>query len=281
MSKAILVSGVTGFLGKNLVAYLEEKTDWQLSHLTYDLTKPIYKKRIALLSSSGDFDAIINLASLSSVQKSIEDPAMVIQNNVAIAVNMLEYARQHPTKLFIQFSSVEAYNPTSPYSASKSAQESIASAYQNTYGMPVVIVTSHNIVGPYQSRDKFVPRVIEQVKNDETVSIYTDKGTMGYRVYNPVKNIVDALLFILNQPTPTSLMRYDIPGGEELTNLEMAERISKLMGKELKYKTVEAQSVRPGYTRHLTTNGVQLDALGWQPVQTLDNCLKEIVEGVK
>lgn len=274
MSKEILISGSTGFLGTNLLAYLKEKTDWKLVKTDWDLTKH-------LEVNLGKFDAVINLASVSSVPVSIKNPASVIQTNVAIAVNMLEYAREYPTKLFIQFSTVEAYNPASPYAASKAAQEEIASAYQNTYGVPVVIVTSHNIVGPGQSPDKFVPRVIEQIKNDETVSIYTDKGTMGYRVYNSVKNVADALLFILNQPPPTSLMRYDIPGGEELTNLEMAQRISKLMGKELKYKTVEAQSVRPGYTRHLTTNGIQLDALGWQPVQTLDDCLREIVEAVK
>lgn len=280
MSKRILVTGFQGFIGTHLSRYLRKETDWDvfwgskngmLQH--WDLTKP--------LPDWGDFDCVINLASLSSVEQSIQDPVHFIRNNVAIAVNTLEYARHHPPKLFIQFSSVEAYNPTNPYSASKSAQESIASAYQNTYAVPVVIVTSNNIVGPGQSKEKFVPRIVDQIKNDETVSIYTDKGTMGYRVYNPVKNVVDALLFILNQPPPTSLVRYDIPGGEELTNLEMAQRISKLMGKELKYKTVEAQSVRPGYTRHLTTNGVQLDTLGWQPVQTLDECLREIVGGTE
>lgn len=267
------VSGGQGFLGSHVSEYFRESTNWGIflgGKGRLDLSK-----RIPYI---GDFEYIVNLASQSSVPHSIESPAEVIQNNVAIAVNMLEYARWHPPKLFIQFSSAEAYNPINPYSASKAAQEEIASAYQNTYGVPVVIVTSHNIVGPGQSPEKFVPRIIDQIKNDETVSIYTDKGTMGYRIYNPVKNVVDALMFILNQPSPTPLMRYDIPGGEELTNLEMAQRISKLMGKELRYETVEAQSVRPGYTRHLTTNGVQLDTLGWKPVQTLDDCLREVVE---
>lgn len=273
MSKKVLVTGSRGFLGRHLVAYLQENTDWIISEYAPNLTMP--------MTDGEDYDCIVNLASESSVPKSIEDPAAVIQNNVSIAVNVLEYARQHPPKLFIQFSTVEAYNPSNPYAASKAAQEEIASAYQNTYGVPVVIVTSHNIIGTGQATDKFVPKVVRQIQNDETVSIYTDKNTMGYRVYNSVKNICDALLFIMSQEPPTSLVRYDVPGGEELTNLEMAQRIAKFMGKELKYETVEAQSVRPGYTRHLTTNGVGLDTLGWHPVQTLDDCLEQIVSEAK
>lgn len=262
---SVLITGHNGFLGKHLCNYILTETDLRIYTPEGDLTEG--------LPDADNYDYIVNLASFSSVEKSIADPVKFIENNVSSTLQVLEYARKHPPKIFLHFSTVEVYSPSNPYAASKVAQEAICSAYQNTYGIPVVVATSSNIVGEGQSHEKFVPKVIDTIMSDQTVSIYTQNGTLGYRIYNPVLNVVDAILFILKLPPPTTFTRYDIDGGEELTNLEMAQLLAKRLGKKLKYRTVEAENLRPGYTRHLVTDGTPLTSMGWQPPLTLKESL--------
>jgi dTDP-glucose 4,6-dehydratase len=244
-----LITGERGFVGQNLVPYLEG-LGWQVNQ--------------------GDPDIIINLASISDVEQSIREPTRVITNNVNCMLEAIEKARERKIP-FIQFSTVEVYESANPYAASKSAQESIATAYHKTYGIPVIITTTNNIVGKGQ-KGKFIPTLIGQITKGEEVSIYTNNGEMGYRTYNPVLNIVDALAFIINRPIQP-FTRYHLGGGQELSNLEMAQKIARLLHKPLKYKLVEASEVRPGYTRHLKSDGLRLEDLGWKPPQTLDEGL--------
>lgn len=256
MKTSVLITGISGFVGQHLDKYLNTTTDWKIN--------PELKNR--------SYDYIINLASGSSVEKSIKDPVEFIENNVRSILQVLEFAREHPPKLLIHMSTVEVYDSSSPYAASKTAQEAIVTAYHNTYGIPVVIATSHNIIGDGQAPEKFIPTLVRKISAGEMVSIYTQAGSMGSRTYNPVINVCDGLKFILGLPF-TGLTRYAINGGEELTNLEMAEKIAKLLGKELKYDTVDAGAVRPGYTRHLIGTGIRLETLGWKPPQTLEEGL--------
>lgn len=244
----ISITGATGFVGSHLAAHLKQ------------------------VKAIPEGDYIINLASKSSVAESIENPAQFVKNNIDCMLEALEDARQRPLKLFVHFSTVEVYNVSNPYSASKLAQEALATAYSKTYGIPLVITTTNNIIGADQKGDKFVPRLVHQIKNGDEVQIYTDNGSMGYRIYNPVANVVDALDFIIRMENPAP--KYHIGGGQELTNLEIAQKIAELLGKPLKYKLVEANTVRPGYTRHLIADGARLEDFGWKPPQTLDEGLK-------
>ena len=131
---------------------------------------------------------IYNLASRSSVEESIRNPQIVIDNNIGCMLKYLEQARRSGDT-FVHLSTIEAARPSNPYAASKAAQEAIALAYFNTYGVRVIIARSHNIVGEGQRADKFVPKLIEQIKVGETVDIYGK----GSRVYNPVQNVVSGL----------------------------------------------------------------------------------------
>lgn len=204
MTKA-LISGASGFVGSNVLDFLLKETDWEftciaswrhhgsplrinprnkrVTVITHDLTGP--------LPDLGDFDYILNLASESHVDRSIADPVPFIETNVAIVLWMLEYARKRPTKRFIHFSTDEVLGsdgyPSNPYAASKAAQEAIATAYWRTYGIPVVITQSNNIVGPNQDPEKFVPKIIELIKKQKPVPIHTFNGTLGKRYYNPVE----------------------------------------------------------------------------------------------
>lgn len=240
----VIVHGASGFIGRHLVEALKHQ---ELK------------------------DFILNLAAMSDVQESIENPTMVIRNNVDCLLEALEANRKQKTP-FIQFSTVEVYESASPYAASKAAQEAICTAYSKTYGMPMIITTTNNVVGQGQ-KGKFIPQLVEKIKAGKKVDIYTSNGELGYRTYNPIQNVVSGLLFIMNRPVQ-GLTRYHLSGGQELSNLEMAQKIADKLGKPLKYKLVEASKVRPGYTRHLQSDGLRLEDLGWRPPVTLDGGLE-------
>lgn len=168
----LLITGSAGFAGSHLVDHFLENTNWQIIGLDsfkhrgdairvqnnprykiygMDLSKPI-SARIA--SEIGPVDYIINAAAESHVDRSITDPVPFIENNVSLAINMLEYARTQSLKMFFQISTDEVYGaapegvkhqewcpiiPSNPYAASKAAQEAIAISYWRTYSVPVVI----------------------------------------------------------------------------------------------------------------------------------------------
>ena len=250
----ILITGSTGFVGKHLVTALPKR---------YTLLTTIPEKSV---------DYIINLASISSVEQSIKEPAPVIRNNVDCMVEILEYARKYPPKLLLHMSTVEAVEPRNPYAASKAAQEALAIAYQATYGLPISIAMSHNIIGRGQGPDKFIPKIIELVKKGQAVNIYTEKGVVGSRTYNPVANVVSGLLHILALPPSY----YNIDSGGLYNNLDIAKKVAAKLGKPLKHKLIEGRTVRPGYSLKLVSDGVPLTSTGWQAPQSLNQGLEWI-----
>lgn len=303
--KDVLITGAGGFIGSNMCRYLMENTDWNITgtrsrrytmigeaqkvsprmrYITFDLRDP--------MPYIGQFDYIINLASDSHVEHSIRDPVGFIENNTSIMLNVLEYARHYPPRAFIQFSTEEVYGtanhskwdvllPGNPYAASKAAQEMIAISYWKTYKVPVVITNSNNIVGPGQSKDSFIPKVIEHIKEGQEVPIYTSKGKPGVRYWNSVNNISSAILFILNRtpamyPDSDRPNRHSLSGGVELDNLKMAQLVAEMMGKELRYKLIEAENIRPGYNKSYIKMRSPLEWLGWEPVETLKEGLSWI-----
>jgi dTDP-glucose 4,6-dehydratase len=300
-----LISGADGFVGSNILECLMEKTDWlftclcswrhhgnplniipsnRIEVITHDLVGP--------LPEIGSFDYILNLASESHVDRSIADPVNFIENNVSSTLQMLEYARKHKSQIFVQFSTDEVYGvvnhkewdillPSNPYSASKACQEMIAIAYWRTYKLPIIITNSNNIVGKNQHPEKFIPKIVELIKNDQEVTIHTAGGRPGRRYYNPVENIADAILFILNKIKPDNHgddrpLKFNISGGQLMDNLEMAKLVAKILGKELKYKLVDAESVRPGYDEFYGETIGMLNTLGWIPPVTLEKGLEWI-----
>lgn len=304
MSRRVLMTGASGFIGSSvLVHLLEQRPEWEIvcvcswRHrgssqrltlhprmrvVTHDLVGPI--------PDLGHFDFILNLASESHVDRSIAHPVEFIENNVSSTLQVLEYARRFPPKLLIQFSTDEVYGatnhaewdvllPSNPYAASKAAQEMIAIAYWSTYGVPVVITNSNNIVGPGQDPEKFVPKIIDLIGRGEPVPIHMTGGRPGRRHYNSVRNVADALLFILEhrQPRADRLHRFSIPGGEEIDNRQMACRIAHIMQRLLRITELDAESIRPGYDEFYGPTDGGLSELGWEPRYSLDDELQRIV----
>lgn len=327
--KKLLLSGISGSIGVHFMAHIFTNTDWnivgidsfrhrgwserimamtkehqdwlsRLTILTHDLTAPIspmMKEKI------GHVDYIINMASLSDVEASIQNPVPFVKNNVDLVLTMLEYAREIKPEVFIQISTDEVYGassskygdlrkewdaiiPSNPYAASKAAQEAIAISYWRTYGVPVIITNTMNNFGEYQQPNKFPVIIQKAIMEDREVVIHGKEGLIGSRSYIHSRNFADAVLFLIRNCPPHMHVpnsadrpdRYSIAGDKQLDNLELAQLIAKLMGKELKYKLIDSHTARPGHDPHYGLDSTKLYSLGWKSPLSFEDSLKNTID---
>lgn len=267
--------------------------------ITHDLIAPfseLTKKKI------GHIDYIISMASLSDVEASIQEPVSFAVNNVTLVLNLLEYAREAKPEAFIQISTDEVYGPTTgkndgykewdtlvpsnPYSASKAAQEMFAISYWRTYNVPVIITNTMNNFAEMQSASKYPVMIQKAIANGEEITIHGDSEGIGSRSYIHSQNFANALIFILKNLPPymhkPSVVdkpdRYHIAGDKQLDNLELAQTIAKLMGKELKYKLVDFHQTRSGHDKHYGLDDSKIRNAGWTPPHTFEESLKNTIE---
>lgn len=329
-SKRVLITGIGGSIATHFVAHFLHNTDWEIvgtdsfrhkgwmdrltevckDHpdwiprikiVTHDLNAPLSamaKNRI------GHVDYIINMASLSDVEASIQDPVPFVQNNVNLVLNMLEYAREVKPEVFIQISTDEVYGasaskfgdlrkewdaiiPSNPYAASKAAQEAIAISYWRTYSVPLIITNTMNNFGEMQQPSKYPIIIQKAIMEGKKLTIHGKPGLIGSRSYIHSRNFADAVLFILRNLPPHLHVpntadrpdRYNIAGDKQLDNLELAQTIAKLMGdKELNYELVDTHTQRPGHDPHYGLDSTKLYSKGWTPPRTFEESLKSCIE---
>lgn len=323
----LLLTGGSGFIGSHFLEHVLQNTDWEVvcvsswQHkgtperieralrdnedykkrvmvITHDLSSPFTdttKKRL------GQFDYIVNFAADSDVERSITDPVPFVQNNVNVALTMLEFAREYKPKVFLQVSTDEVYGvapvginhkewspilPSNPYSASKACQEAIAISYWRTYGVPVVITNTMNNFGETQDTEKYIAKLISKISKGEKVMVHGDKNNIGSRFYLHARNHADAILFLLDkEPTmykDTSEIvypdRYNVVGEDELDNLEMAKTVALLMERPLVYELSDFHHTRPGHDRRYALDGNKLKSMGWEAPVTFLESLKKYID---
>ena len=234
------------------------------------------------------------------MDRSIEEPVPFIENNVSLACNMLEWARFSDIEKFVHVSTDEVYGPapvghahrewmdqyfpSNPYSASKAAQESIAYSYWRTYGVPLIITNTMNIIGEMQDPEKFIPMIMKKVIDGETVTIHAaPTGEIGSRFYLHARNQADALLHALTQPTPAygetqAPQKFHVVGEREVDNLEMAELVASYVGKPLNYELVDFHSSRPGHDLRYALDGGKIANTGWKAPLSLEQSLERTVQ---
>jgi len=263
---------------------------------TIDLILPLSEGVIKEIGY--DINYIVHMAAETHVDNSIKDPVPFVMNNISSTLNILEFSRNCSTlEKFFYFSTDEVYgsapegvayketdrhNPTNPYSASKSAAEQICVSYNNTYNLPVVMVNVMNAFGERQHVEKFIPKCIKAILNDEIIYIHSDKTCTkpGSRFYIHARNIASAVLFLIDKGKIGEL--YHVMGEKEVNNLEMAQIISKIMGKELKYELVDFHSDRPGHDQRYALDGNKLFNLGWKlPINFEESLKKNILWTLK
>ena len=328
MRSKVLLTGVGGFFGSHMLEHLLTNTDWDIVGIASWKHKglperveevlsgnPLWKDRVTIITHDlispltemtkkriGYCDYILNIASESHVDRSITDPVPFVQNNVNLALNMLEFAREMKPKLFLQFSTDEVAGvaplgvdhkewattlPSNPYSASKACQEAIAISYWRTYGVPVIITNTMNLVGQTQDAEKYMSKLIRCISRGEVVTVHGRPGHIGSRHYLHARNAADAVLFIVKNLPPQMYEvdkelrpdRYNIVGEDELDNLQLAQLIAELMGKELKYELMDFHTaLRPGHDFRYSLDNSKLKGLGWKAPHSLRKSIKETID---
>jgi dTDP-glucose 4,6-dehydratase len=306
MSRTVLVTGGAGFVGSHLIQRILEETDWdvvsvdsftaggkfvnlleacnwdreRVVSITHDLTVPFTSRQSDLMLMRGVTD-VVNVASRSHVDESIREPRAFVDNNVKLALNVLELAHDLRVDRFIQMSTDEVYGPndpasctdyqpSSPYAASKAAQESLCLAWARTYEVPLTIVNSANMIGERQQDGAFLPIVVSDLANDRIVQAHTIGGTLGVRHYSYVGNVVDELLTELKRDAPSG--RLQLPGQQTFNNLELVEAVARVVGVTPKWQVYDVSRYRPGYDQHYPVlNG------NWTPRVPFDEALERTV----
>ena len=268
--------------------------------VTHDLTTPI-----DLITSRefGKINTIVSMASESHVDRSIEEPRSFIENNVNLILSLLEYSRNLDSlEMFLQVSTDEVYGPaaqntkhkewdthlpSNPYSASKAAQESICFSYWRTYGLPMVLTNTMNIVGERQDTEKFVPMVIRNLMKNESIPVHARKISntweSGSRFYLHARNQADALMYLITNKSRIKmkfseenkvLEKFHIVGEKELSNEEMVKLLASFINKEPNIKFVDFHTSRPGHDLRYALDGQKMSNFGWVPPIPLEESLK-------
>lgn len=242
----------------------------------------------------GEIDYIWHLAASSHVDRSIENPLSFVMDNVVGTCNILNFARTlNNLKLFIYFGTDEIFGPApegvfykewdryksgNPYSASKAGAEELCVAFENTYKLPIICCHTMNVFGERQHPEKFIPLIIKKVLRGETVFIHAnkDKTKSGARMWIHARNVCNTLLFLTEKGEIGE--KYNIVGEKEVSNLEMAQKIAKIIGKELKYEMVDFHSSRPGHDLRYALDGTKMKEMGWELPKTFEQSLEKTIK---
>jgi len=315
--KKILITGGAGFIGSHAVESVLKNTDWDVVVLDrLDISGNLKRltelsrweqegKRVKFVwwdlkaglnnqicNEIGTINYIWHLAASSHVDRSITDPLSFVMDNVVGTCNILEYTRDINPEKFICFGTDEVFGPapvgvnykewdryksSNPYAASKAGAEELCIAYENTYGLSVVVTHTMNVFGERQHPEKFIPMTISKILAEDEVLIHADptKTISGTRKWIHAKDVCKALRFLTAEGK--SGEKYNIVG-EEITNLEMAKFIAEVLDRPLIYKMVNFHSSRPGHDLRYSMDGTKLKDMGLDFEQTTMESLRRVIE---
>ena len=218
--------------------------------------------------------AVVHLAAESHVDRSIESADIFFQTNVVGTQQLLESARRGGVERFVHVSTDEVYGtiedgawsedfplgPRSPYSASKAGSDLAALAYYETVGLPVTVTRCSNNYGPRQFPEKMIPLFLTNLFDGEKVPLYGDGQNI--RDWLHVDDHCRALLQVLKGGRAGEV--YNIGGGTQLTNLELAEKLCELCG--YGDEMIEHVTDRLGHDRRYCVDYSKIEReLGYHP----------------
>jgi dTDP-glucose 4,6-dehydratase len=248
-------------------------------------------------------DAVMHLAAESHVDRSINGSDEFIRTNVLGTHCLLEAARAYWMRLtperaasfrFLHvstdevygslgpdglFSETTAYDPSSPYSASKAASDHFASAWFRTFGFPVVLSNSSNTYGPYQFPEKLIPLMILNALDEASLPVYGDGSNVRDWVY--VEDHARALYLILAKGRPGE--KYNVGGRNEKTNLEVVHAICDTLdqirpAQAPRRRLVSFVSDRPGHDHRYAIDATKLESeLGWRAQEDFSSGLRKTI----
>lgn len=281
---------------------LENLTDIEKEkNYLFEKTDIVDKQSVLNLFTKYSFDGIIHLAAESHVDRSITGPDEFVFTNIVGTVNLLNAALNSwknslEGKLFYHISTDEvygslgkegfftektAYDPKSPYSASKASSDHMVRAYNHTFGIPVVISNCSNNYGPNQFPEKLIPLVINNIQNKKPLPVY-GKGE-NIRDWLFVEDHAQAIDLIFNHGKPGET--YNIGGNNEWKNIDLIKLLCSIMDKKLDRPAGTSQKLisyvkdRPGHDMRYAIDSSKLrKELGWSPIPDFTEGLERTVD---
>ena len=280
---------------------LKDKKNTKYSFYKLNLSE---KDKLYDLICSIKPNLIMHLAAESHVDRSIQSPSDFIESNIVGTFNLLEATRKYLSKwekeldsrfIFHHISTDEvfgslgnngkfnegtAYDPRSPYSASKASSDHLVRAYYHTYNLPCLITNCSNNFGPWQFPEKLIPLVIVKALNNEKIPIYGDGSNVRDWLF--VQDHVDALLLCALKGSPGET--YCIGGYGEQTNKYIVKRICEIMDNEKSLSNHHSKLItfvkdRPGHDQRYAIDSTKItNKLGWVPKYGFENGLKTTVK---
>ncbi|MEJ6981937.1 dTDP-glucose 4,6-dehydratase [Pedobacter sp. P351] len=253
------------------------------------------------LFSQEDFEGVIHLAAESHVDRSIVSPLDFVMTNVVGTVNLLNAARKnwkgdYANRRFYHVSTDEvygtlgeqglfteetAYDPHSPYSASKASSDHFVRAYQDTYGMNTVISNCSNNYGSHHFPEKLIPLAINNIKNNKQVPVY-GKGE-NIRDWLWVEDHARAIDVIFHKAE--SGTTYNVGGHNEWKNIDLIRTLCKIMDRKLNHEQGTSEKLitfvtdRAGHDLRYAIDSSKLQKeLGWTPSLQFEEGLEKTVE---
>lgn len=307
-----LVTGGAGFIGANFVHHLRRTAPGDrivvLDALTYagsleNLAEALRdphvrfvradiadRAAVEALFAEERFDAVVNFAAESHVDRSIEDPGLFLRTNVLGTQVLLDAARKAGTPRFHQVSTDEVYgdlpldrpdllfteetplHASSPYSASKASADLLVLAYHRTYGLPATITRCSNNYGPYHFPEKMIPLMITRALADRPLPVY-GKGE-NVRDWLYVADHCAAVDAVVRRGRPGEV--YNVGGRNERTNLAVVEAVLRELGKP--ESLISYVKDRPGHDLRYGIDPSKIAGeLGWEPRTRFEDGLRETV----
>jgi len=249
-------------------------------------------------------DYVLHLAAETHVDRSISSSQQFIQTNINGTYTLLEAARAHYAAMphdlrsrfrFLHVSTDEvygslgpeglfrettAYDPSSPYSASKAASDHLAKAWHRTYGLPVVISNCSNNYGPYHFPEKLIPLIILNALEGKDLPIYGDGSNIRDWLY--VDDHARALWMIATEGRLGET--YNVGGQNERTNLQVVQKICDLLdelrpSKKPRRELISFVTDRPGHDQRYAIDATKLQSeLGWKAEESFDTGIRKTVQ---
>ncbi len=259
----------------------------------YDHVKQLFEKH--------EPDLVVHFAAESHVDRSIHGPSEFIQSNIIGTFNLLEVCRRFwpgggdNNKLLLHVSTDEvygslgeagyftektAYDPSSPYSASKASSDHLVRAYHRTYELPALITNCSNNYGPYQFPEKLIPLMIINALTDKPLPVY-GKGE-NVRDWLYVEDHCWALWTVIEKGVPGET--YNIGGNSEKRNIDIVNQICEILAQETDFDEQQLKSLitfvqdRPGHDLRYAIDASKIkNELGWQPKESFAAGLQKTI----
>jgi dTDP-glucose 4,6-dehydratase len=267
---------------------------------TFEKADIVNEEEVFALFDKYSFDGVIHLAAESHVDRSISSPMEFVYTNIIGSVNLLNACRKiwkdSSGKVFYHISTDEvygslgpeglftedtAYDPRSPYSASKAGSDHFVRAYFNTYGIPVVLSNCSNNYGPNQFPEKLIPLVINNIRNKREVPVYGRGENIRDWLY--VEDHAEAIDLIFHKGRKGET--YNIGGNNEWKNIDLVKLLCELMDAKLGRKPGESEQLitfvkdRAGHDKRYAIDSSKIkNELNWSPAHNFRDGMAKTID---